>query len=995
MQSLGNPQQKDYRPMKQQDASVSSFDAVIFDMDGVVTDTAGLHASAWKRLFDNLLQRLEGESYEPFDIASDYKQYVDGKPREAGLRSFLSARGIDLPAGSADDPPDALTLAALAKRKDALFMEALDQQGLSTYTGSLNFIRQLRQAGLKTGLVTSSRHGRMLLKRAGLEPLFNAVLDGNDIANLELTGKPYPDAFLSCAEALGLSAARAVVVEDAVAGIAAGEAGGFAFTIGVDRGQNRDALLRHGADLVVSDLSELALEELDALVEQHLEKQAWHVRQTGFDPARERELESIFTVANGYMGIRGAPDTPLPNSQADLFVAGIFAGKAASRPYSETEFLSDSRTSDTAELATFPSPFRLKLEVQGEAVQLNENSWRSYRRQLSLRDAEVLSHVGFAGKASQITRLDTQRLASRADPHLLMQEIQLCAENYSGHVELDVTSRPDNWESLHPHLLELDYVSDNGIELQHYRCRGSGFEVCIASRTLSEDGPLQGVRSRMATDIGKPIILRRFIAIFTSRDGPNPRQAAEQHLEQFGWQDFDNALAAHRQAWAELWARADIDIKGSPASSQALRFHVYHLSAAASVDSKTSIGARALSGRAYEGHVFWDVEIFMLPFFLYTQPERARILLKYRYRTLDGARRRAAEMGLRGACYAWESTVDGSDVTPQKIRLRTTGKEIPIYTGTQQIHVTADVAFAVWRYWEATRDLDFMAQQGLEILVETARFWCSRVTRKANAYHICGVVGPDEFHHSVDDNAYTNWMAWFNIRKALDACRELPRKIEPGIWQAFVQRLHLRDDELDEWQQVADQLFRPQPGPDGVIEQFRGFFELEDYPLPDHERFRAPISRLFEAERINRLKLVKQADVLMLLHLFPRLFSRDVMRANFDYYEPRTDHSSSLSPGIHAAIAARLNLREQSIHYWQQSLWLDLSNVMRNSTLGVHPAAMGGTWQALVFGFLGVEMTEQGPRVAEGCSTRLPKRWHSVSMQLQWRGQSFNLEVRR
>ncbi|MCW8196334.1 beta-phosphoglucomutase family hydrolase [Proteobacteria bacterium 005FR1] len=977
-------------------ASISSFDAVVFDMDGVVTDTARLHAAAWKILFDDFLQRRAGvgQPFVPFDASNDYRRYVDGKPRETGLRSFLASRDIELPEGSPNDPPEADTVAAMAGRKDALFADALAQQGLSTYPASLRFIRELRDAGVKTGLVTSSRHGRMLLKEAALEPLFDAVLDGNDAAKMELAGKPSPDAFLACAAQLGVTAARAVVVEDAVSGVAAGEAGGFAYTVGVDRGANRDALQRQGADIVVEDLAELTPAQLDTLVAQRLESQAWHIRQTGFDPSRERELESIFTVANGYMGVRGAPDTALPNSEADLFVAGIYASKAPSFPYSEKEFLTDERNSDTAELVPFPSPFRLQVQVDGRPFELTEDSWRSYRRELVLREALLLNHVSFPGPDGELTCLDTRRFASLADRHLLGQEIRLCAENYSGRIQVDVASRAEHWAILHPHLLPVDYVLEDGLELQHYRTRDSNFEVCIAARTLSEEGPLQAGRYSVQAEIGRPIILRRFIAVFTSRDCDHPREAAERHLQACDWQHFDNVLAAHRSAWSKRWEHADVHIEGSPASSQALRFHIYHLSCAATEDPKVSVGARALTGRAYEGHVFWDVEIFMLPFYLQSNPQQARSLLEYRHHTLDGARRRAAELGYRGACYAWESTVDGSDVTPRMIRLRTTGKEIPIYTGHQQIHVTADVAFAVWRYWECTGDTQFIAEKGAEILSETARFWCSRVTQEADGFHICNVVGPDEYHHSVDDNAYTNWMAWFNLLQAVSACNEL-RASKHQAWQALAERIQLGEEELHEWQNVADQLYRPQPREDGVIEQFRGFFELEEYPLPAQERFRAPISRLFEAERINQLQLLKQADVLMLLHLFPTLFPRDVVEANYRYYEAKTDHGSSLSPAVHAAVAARLGLHDESIHYWQQSLWLDLSNVMHNSVLGVHPAAMGGTWQALVFGFLGIEMTEQGPKLAQDCAGRLPKRWQSVAMKMQWRGRTFELEARR
>jgi trehalose/maltose hydrolase-like predicted phosphorylase len=407
-----------------------------------------------------------------------------------------------------------------------------------------------------------------------------------------------------------------------------------------------------------------------------------------------------------------------------------------------------------------------------------------------------------------------------------------------------------------------------------------------------------------------------------------------------------------------------------------------------------SVGARALTGRAYEGHVFWDVEMFKLPFYLHTLPAVARALLLYRHATLDGARRRARALGYRGACYAWESTVTGDDVTPSVIRLRTTGKEIPIFTGTQQVHVTAAVAHAAWRYWEATHDDAFLRDAGVEMLAETARFWASRATRDAGRWHIRGVVGPDEYHHSVDDNAYTNWMARFNLETAVRGVEWL-RRTFPAAWSALAARLALAPGEAREWAAVAGGLHCPGPNGAGVIEQFAGFFDLEDYRLPREERFRAPINRLFEWDRINRLKLIKQADVLMLLHCFPDAFPREVVAANYRYYEPITDHGSSLSPGVHAAVAARLGLREDAERYWRESLWLDLSNAMGNSALGVHPACMGTTWQALVFGFLGVRFTEAGPVPDPEAGARLPERWRQITLTLAWRGRAHAVHVAR
>jgi alpha,alpha-trehalose phosphorylase len=304
------------------------------------------------------------------------------------------------------------------------------------------------------------------------------------------------------------------------------------------------------------------------------------------------------------------------------------------------------------------------------------------------------------------------------------------------------------------------------------------------------------------------------------------------------------------------------------------------------------------------------------------------------------------------------------------------------------------VAEAVWRYWEATGDDDLLRDAGVEMLAETARFWASRCTRGSRHWHIRGVVGPDEYHHSVDDNAYTNWMAHRNLQKAVQAVEWLAREF-PRAWGALAERCGLGRDEVDEWATVARDLYLPGPNADGVIEQFAGFFDLEDYPLPREERFKAPISRLFDWDRINRLKLIKQADVLMLCHLFPEAFPREVVAANYGYYEPITDHGSSLSPGIHAAVAARLGLREDAERYWRESLWLDPANTMANSALGVHPACMGATWQALVFGFLGTRFTETGPVADPGAGTRLPAKWRAVALTLGWRGRAYSLQVVR
>jgi beta-phosphoglucomutase family hydrolase len=940
-------------------SGLSGLQAAIFDMDGVITRTARLHATAWKETFDDLLRRRAAEdqschSCQPFDARAEYLKYVDGKPRREGVRSFLEARGIAL-------PPEELE--EIARRKDLRFEQLLKEQGVQTFASTLELIRQLRQQGVNTGVVTSSRHGREILHVAHLESLFDASLDGIDLDARGLKGKPDPDMYQQAAQALGVSPAKAAVFEDAVAGVAAGRRGGFGLVVGIDRGGNADALLHGGADVVVQDLGELSLERLQAAFAQRQEEIAWSIEQKGFDRVRERQMESLFCIGNGYLGVRGALDSPLPASQADLFIAGVYDRKSATLPYSEIEFLAPDRGPDLyAELVPLPFPFRLTLAVEREPADFAGPYGRELRRRLDMRSGVLHIEATFETTEGRRTTLRSRRCASLADPHLLLQEAVASADNHWGRIELGASLASPDLETAYPHLQRLEHISEDGLELASYVTHASGFRICIVSRVRQEF-----------------TILRRMVSIFTSRDTADPRAAALEHARSLDWNRFESCFDSSAAHWSAYWRRADIRTPGHSAVEQALRFGCYHLRLPAGDDPRVSIGARTLSGRAYEGHVFWDAEIFMLPFFLHVEPGLARNMLLYRHRTLDGARRRAAQLGYRGACFAWESTVTGDDVTPSKILLKSTGKEIPIFTGTQQIHVTADIAYAVWRYWQATLDEEFLTGPGAELLFETAKFWVSRVTPDGGRHHIRGVVGPDEYHHSVNDNAYTNWMARFNLERA--------------AWLA--QHLNVNAAEAQEWNDLAQSLYVPAPNEHGVIEQFEGFFGLESYPLSEEARFKAPVSRLFDWEKINRLKLLKQADVLMLPMLFPEDFTDEVVAANYHYYEPLTDHGSSLSPAVHAAIAARIGLREEAERYLKQSLWLDLSNGMDNSMLGVHPATMGGTWQALVFGFLGVHFNEAGPQAGPRAATQLPDAWSSISMTLAWRGRTHALQVKR
>lgn len=978
--------------------------AVVFDMDGVVTRTADVHAAAWKELFDAYRQEriARGDSgFAAFELEADYLAHVDGKPRCEGARAFLTSRGLDLPLGTPDDGLEQETACGLGNRKDRLFENRLRASGAAAYASTVALIEALRVQRVPVALVTSSRHGREVLEAAGVAGLFEVILDGNDAARLGLRGKPDPDIFLQAAARLGVSAAQCVVVEDAAAGVEAGRRGRFGLVVGVDRGGNHQALTEHGADLVVADLAELSPPSLDARFRQRAQAKAdtapaahsWRIEQEGFDPAREHGMESLFTLGNGYMGVRGSLDTPLPGSQADLFVAGIYDRKQASLPYSELEFLTGDRGDDAySEIASLPFPFGIVISVDGQHLDLVEGPWREHRRVLDLAGGALYGQYLYEDDRGRRTRVETWRCASLADPHLLLQEVAVTCENHSSLVQFDTSIQDASLKTEHPHLQRLRAAERDGLDLREYGTQASGYTVALVSRSRLDGENRDRVYWQADGQAGITLRLRRYASVFTDRDGVQPTEAATDHVQGRSWSSFDAERTAHEERFAEFWATADIECGASPATTQALRFNAYHLRAAADHDPRVSISARTLSGRAYEGHIFWDVEVFMLPFFLHTAPDIARTLLLYRHETLDGARRRAHELGYQGACYAWESTVTGADTTPRRIILKSSGKEIPIYTGYEQVHVTAGVAHGVWRYWDATRDEAFLRGPGAEILLETARFWASRCERGPSHFHIQAVTGPDEYHHTVNDNAYTNWMARYNLDRALWVADWLEAD-HPERWEALQATLALRREERAAWQDIAHELYIPKPDARGIIEQFEGFFDLREHRLTDEERFRPPLQRLFAAEQTNASQVIKQADVLMLPFLFPEAFPRDMVAANYRYYEPRTDHGSSLSPSVHAALAARLGLKEDAQRYWREGLWLDLTNTMGNSALGVHAACMGGTWQALVFGFFGVRFEDGRPIVDREAHRRVLEDWGTVRMKLLYRGQSYPLEV--
>jgi kojibiose phosphorylase len=695
----------------------------------------------------------------------------------------------------------------------------------------------------------------------------------------------------------------------------------------------------------------------------------WLLTEEGVDPAREREVESLFAIGNGYLGARGSIAEGSRFSHPSTFVAGVYVAHGRRGP----------------RLAVLPHWFHIEVSVEDQRLSVETGRVLSHRRRLDLRQGVLWREWRQQDPSGRITRLTSFQFASLADRHLLFQSIEITPENYAGTICL--ATRP--WTAT---CTDIQHVrrESGGISMRaaatEIGIAGASDQLFAASRPASHVSDMDHGDGRWFWDagLGEAVRLERIFALFTSHDVANPSELAWRHLASTRARGFAAVVEAHVNAWHERWAAAEVKITADEEAERALRFATYHLiSAVNPADDTVSIGARGLTGEAYRGHVFWDTEIYMLPFYVFTNPPAARALLMYRYHTLGAARRKAKAHGYSGALYAWESADTGDEVTPQTA-VTPGGRLVVIRTGEQEHHISADVAYGVWQYWRATGEDAFMINAGAEILVETARFWASRAKVEHDGQaHIRHVIGPDEYHEMVDDNAYTNGMAAFNLARAADIIALLDRKQSAG-WQQLSVRLDLAEKEVQSWHALAASLATGFDPATKLIEQFAGYFGLEEIDTRDCT---TPADACLGAERISRSKVIKQADVVALSAMLWEDWPAEVHEANFRYYEPRTVHGSSLSPALHALVAARLDDQALARRYFRQAAEIDLANNMGNAAGGVHMGALGALWQVVVFGFAGLQLCDNGIAL----DPHLLPGWRELAFPVQFQGRLLRL----
>lgn len=729
----------------------------------------------------------------------------------------------------------------------------------------------------------------------------------------------------------------------------------------------------------------------------------WVVAETAFDSRYLGKCEAIFCQGNGYLGQRAALEEAYTGETRDLLVTGTF-----------NSF--DAR--EVTELPNLPDLTAMQVIIDGYPFSMERGKLLRYQRALNLKTGELVRELSFETLSGKRFEMRFSRFVSLRDEHLIAFRTEISA---GAEAELEIESgidgRVSNTGSQHfseggKRLLEGRYLrmSSRTTRSRVLCCQHVAHRFSVNGEKLEGDAvPVIDrrqlyVRKKVRLRPGDTLLIEKLCAVHTSRDlayaGIRANQA---RVEKDGLAAIMAAdslgycalFERSRLAWQTLWREQDIQIEAEDGYDQlALRFALYHLNIMAKKnDERVGIAAKGLSGEGYKGHSFWDTEIFVLPYFTFTQPEAARALLSYRYHTLPGARKKAASYGCRGAMYPWESAwlTDG-EVTPLWGAADiATGRPMKIWTGLIEQHISADIAFAVWQYWQVTGDRRFMAEKGYEIILETARFWASRATwsEEKGQYEYLDVIGPDEYKEHVDNNAYTNYMAAWNMKQALAVMEEL-REHQRELYAELKDRLGL-ESARGEIEAVLDRLYLPRPSAEGILPQFDGYFELKQIDLSPYKTSRdvGTIYRDYNNDQLRRIQVSKQADVLVLFFLLEEWFSRGMKEKNYPFYEARTLHDSSLSKSTHAVLASDLGLNKVAYDFFRGSADIDLGPNMKTSDMGIHSASMGGIWQCAVYGFGGLRMT--GGRLV--IAPKLPTGWRKLRFGVRYLGAPLQVEA--
>lgn len=716
----------------------------------------------------------------------------------------------------------------------------------------------------------------------------------------------------------------------------------------------------------------------------------WLILQDEYDAAENLNYESLFCLTNGYLGTRGSYEEGTVKSLPCTFVNGVF----------------DKSETFMRELANLPNWLGIRLYVEKELIGIENCSILEFSRVLDMKHAMLVKRFLLEDKKGRQTLVEGIRFVSRANVHRMAVKLYVTPINYDGIIEVEnivdgsVINFADapRFKVKHTYLVANERLTENGVYIE-CATRDNHLHVGTGAFLDAERNGKSVIKTRQFYAFGEQTIefqdfdaeqgvtteITKYASIYTERDLPKYElhSAVKNEIDAFVERGFEQELAEHFKVYEEMWKEADIQIQGDFDLDRAVRFNIFHLMSTGNEhDDRVNVGAKLLHGEEYGGHAFWDTELFMLPFFAYVFPKTAKNLESYRYRLLDAARANAAKNGYKGAQYPWESADDGTEQCPDWT-IEPDGTCYRCYVADYEHHVTAAVAYGIYDYVKITKDTSFLLKKGGEILMETARFWASRceyITEK-DRYEIRKVTGPDEWHEPVDNNVYTNYLAKWNLRYVIALIQDL-KEHHREDYDRIAEKISLTEKEIEEWNLVQSKIYLPRKEGTQLLEQFEGYFDLQEVTIQEYDKNDWPIRPAeLKTMKTKETQIIKQADVVMLLHLMGEEFDEETTKLNYSYYEKRTLHGSSLSPSIYSIMGLKVGDDTKAYRYLRRAAFIDLINLQKNTREGIHAANAGGVWQTVVFGFAGLSIDADG---ILNITPKMPKEWEGVTFRIHY-----------
>lgn len=692
--------------------------------------------------------------------------------------------------------------------------------------------------------------------------------------------------------------------------------------------------------------------------------------EPGFCPHSLNKYASIMACGNGYIGIRAAHEEDYTRQTRGMYLAGLYhqAGR-----------------NETTELINLPDITGIDVELDGINFTLLSGDILEWQRELAFANGELRRSVVWRSPDGKRYRLESRRFASLDQLSLAAIQISITPLDAVSQIVLKTGIDATQTNSGRQHLDEVSVrVFDQHYMQGVYETQDRTSDVVISAfcqLSTKSDSCFTAKNRRLSVHHsltvaqGDTVTLEKIVWV-THRSDKSLSQAsfarsALADLKVYAARGYNALLESSSYAWKDVWLDARVEVTSAEHQDQiALDYAVWHLTTMTPAhDERSSIAAKGLTGEGYKGHVFWDTEIFLLPFHLFTRPQVARSLLRYRWLNLSGAREKARRNGWPGALFPWESAASGQEETPEfaAINIRT-GMRQKVASALAEHHIVADITWAVVAYWQATHDDAFMRNEGLTLLIETATFWMGRATEIKGRLEIHDVIGPDEYTEHVNNNAYTNYLAWHNVASACRFMAMFGRE-DAGFTQNA--------------KQFLARLWLPEPRTDGVIPQDDSFMAK---PAIDLSRYKAKAGKQtilldYSRAEVNEMQILKQADVVMLNYLLPERFTPQQCVANLAFYEPRTIHDSSLSKAIHGIVTARCGDTEGAYAFWRDGVAIDLGDDPHSSDDGIHAAATGAIWSGVIQGFAGMQIVEGELHLAP----KLPAHWRRLAFPLRWR----------